>query len=66
MIENPETLIGRRYACDLRVVAIAPGAADDGSRVVTVYMYGDRYELSLEEFSSLVESGLLTEMPDGR
>lgn len=65
MIPNPEALIGMRFVCDLRVVAITPGHPADGTRVVTVHMYGDRYELSLDEFSSLVEAGLLTEMPEG-
>ena len=64
MIANPEHFIGRRFACDLRVVSIAPGRPDDGTRLVTVWMYGERAELSLEEFSTLYESGFLTEIPD--
>lgn len=67
MIDDPERLVGRRYVCDLRVVAVAPQRVDDptgGERVVTIHQYGDRAELSLEEFSALVESGLLVEMPE--
>jgi hypothetical protein len=64
VIANPEHFIGRRFACDLRVVSIAPGRPDDGDREVTVWMYGERATLSLEEFSGLVESGFLTEIEE--
>lgn len=67
MIERPEELIGKRFACDLRVESVSPPLVDDptgGARTVTFFQYGDRAELSLEEFSALVEAGLLVEVPE--
>ncbi len=65
-MDVPEKLIGRRYVADLRVVAIAPGAPNDGSRAVTVHMHGDRAEISLEELTTMINAGFLMEMPDRR
>lgn len=65
MIRDPERLIGRRFTCDLRVAAVAPGPPGDGSRIVTLWMHGERAEISLAEFSQLVESGFVMEVPEG-
>ena len=64
MLRSPERYIGRKYVADVRVVAVAPGAPGDGTRVVTLIMHGDRAEISLAEFSALVESGFLMEVPE--
>lgn len=63
-MDVPEKLIGRRFTVDLRVVAIEPGRPDDGERMVTVHMHGDRAELSLEELTAMIEAGFLMEIPE--
>ena len=64
MIPNPESYIGRRFVADVRVVAISPGPATDLTRTVTLIMHGDRAEISLDEFTVLVDSGFLMEVPE--
>jgi hypothetical protein len=67
MIEHPESLKGRRFTCDLRVEDVTPQTVDDptgGERVVTFFLYGERAQLSLAEFSALVETGILVEVPE--
>lgn len=66
MTGDPETLIGRRFGTDLRVVAITPGDPADDTRTVTVHMQGDAYAISLGELRTLIERGFISELPEGR
>lgn len=59
---NPAEIIGKRFACEFRVVAIeGPPYADDSK--VTIYQYGERAEIDLKELSVLIESGFVMELP---
>jgi hypothetical protein len=51
-------VLGRRYACDFRVVSIGPGAQ------ATLELHGDRFVLSLEELNTVISRGLVTEVPE--
>lgn len=51
-------VLGKRYGCDFRVVAIGPGPT------AVLVMYGDKYEISLEELETIIERGLVTEIPN--
>ena len=61
---DPETLVGKRYGTDFRIASVAPGKPDDPMRTVTLYLYGEAYEISAFELSSLIEAGLVTEQPE--
>jgi hypothetical protein len=51
-------MLGRRYVCDFTVVAMEAGP---GGGTVTLEMYGELYQISLEELQVLVERGLVVE-----
>jgi len=60
---DPHELIGKRFTADFRVVGIRDGASEE-QMAVEIHLYGDRYELSVRELRALVESGLVTEVPE--
>ena len=64
MIRDPEKLIGKRYTCEFRVVEVEPGPPGLGTRQITLYMYGEKYTLSLEEVSTLIETGFVMEVEE--
>jgi hypothetical protein len=52
------SVLGRRYACAFRVTAIGPGEQ------AVLELYGDRFVISLEELHTIIERGLVTEVPE--
>lgn len=60
-VEFAVHVLGRRFGCDFRVIAIGPGAT------AILEMRGDRFTISLAELRTLVESGLVMEwmLPGG-
>lgn len=57
--KDHDWLLGRRFVTDFRVVSIG----DDAERTVTLYMFGDSYQLSLDELQTIIERGLVVEWP---
>lgn len=61
-------LLGRRFVCDFRVMAI--GATPDGGteddRVVEIVHLGERSEISYGELVELIRTGFVAEAADGR
>jgi hypothetical protein len=59
-LANPQDLVGRRFVTDFRVIKVA----DDEDQTVTLTMYGETYQISLEELQTLIDAGFITEAPD--
>lgn len=57
---RPDTLLGRRFTCDLRIVAIGPGPN------FLLTLHGDRFVISIEELREIIERGFITEVDDRR
>ena len=51
-------VLGKKFGTEFRVVAI------DAFATATLVMHGDTYRISLEELRTIVERGLVTEMPE--
>jgi len=60
MTIDVDWLLGRRFVADFTVVAVDA----DPARTVTIAMSGDRFAISLEELTILIERGLVAEWPD--
>lgn len=59
-----EWLLGRRFGCDFRVVGFGPDPPPGCDRVVLLHMNGDNYGISLGELRTLIERGLVMELPE--
>ena len=59
-----DDLIGKRYGCDFRIARVTPGQPSDPDRIVTLYLYGEAYEIAAGELATLIERGFVTEQPE--
>jgi len=55
-----EQVLGQRFGCDFRVMAIGPGP------IATLLMHGDLFTIGLDELRTVIERGLVQLLPDAR
>lgn len=61
-VGRAERYLGKRYATDFRVVSVA---YNEEGREATLLMHGDYYRISVEELETIIERGLVAEVPPG-
>jgi hypothetical protein len=54
-------LLGRRFVTDFRIVSFHGGG--DREPEAVLLMHGEHYRISLQELETIIERGLVTEMP---
>lgn len=58
-----DDILGKRYVCDFRVVAVGDRPVDgtDDDRLCSLLMYGEMYEISLGELRAMIEASFIIE-----
>jgi hypothetical protein len=64
MPSGAEAFLGKRYATDFTVVAVSYN--EETEPEVVLLMHGDYYRISAEELQTIIERGLVAEMPPGQ
>jgi hypothetical protein len=58
---SPHLLLGRRFVTDFRVIGVTQ--SDGGELEAILLMHGDEYRISVEELETVIERGLVAEVP---